>query len=176
MLAYIGYRSFLHQEPPTFVAGSPEIIRDPSVGFYKDFSVLVKGRKAQERFLVVQWIRGFMKDSNGFGTLERHRGESNVPTSLPRWVIDTPGTKASYPLLRNTSEGILLLDKPGVTPERIPGKRLTSGNVYMVHYDFRVNVYDKKTTPDRLSSFRSPTDPLPLASYEWDLHDEWEVP
>ncbi len=79
--------------------------------------------------------------------------------------------KPSYSELKPYSDGIIFRDTPGISREG--GLELKA--ILKADVDFKVNVYDKRRTPDHMSVFRSPTDPTPLVSFSWGFHETWQV-
>ena len=168
-------------ETPRFQLLGDDVVKDPSRGFFKDFWLEIQAAtdtpEQTQRYLVVQWLRGELVVNGRFGTTMSHG--SRVESYFPNWVIDSPDAgRASIrlggPFLNVSDAGFLFHDTPGLNLEY--GSRLRPGAHYRVDLDFKVNVYDSKFTPDRISSFRTPWDPRPLATYNWSFRDSWTVP
>ncbi len=167
-LAYISYRHLFYLESPTIEQLQAGVVRDRDRGFYLALILFIRGDNL-ERYLVVQWVRGSIVQDRAVLKVDWHQGVPDVPVDFPDWRIDSQQAKASYPGLMVYSDGIVFLDAPGVH------NRLDSPTTLEIDLDFKVNVYDKRWTPDHLSAFRSPTDPSPLASFSWGFHETWTV-
>ncbi|MCP3939318.1 MAG: RHS repeat-associated core domain-containing protein [Actinomycetia bacterium] len=172
VLAFLGVGKPSRIAPPTFRRVFSRIIKSPRLGFYKHFDLLIRGNNAHGRFLVVQWIRGFMRNRYDFVELDLHQGKIDVPASFPNWTIDAPDQTPGFPDILPDPEGLLLRDKPGFINGRIPMEPRTK---LTIRYDFLVTVYDKATAPTHVGGFTNPWVPAHLAIEPWSFHDEYEV-
>lgn len=159
------------EDGPTFQENMNSVQTEGGV-FLKHFHLKIMGRNAQDRFLVVQWVRGYAKKNGKFLSHDPSMckfGDADDPD----WVIDNGcNGLARYPHVDPAgAHALLLVDKPGVNS-------VQSGATYEENMEFIVAVYDKKLWPDTTpaSKFRTPTDPSPIKSYPWEFKETFRAP
>jgi RHS repeat-associated protein len=158
--------------PPTHQVLRQNIVRDPSVGHYKEFLLQITAPLAGIRFTVVQWLQGSYKINGRPAPGLQHQNQS-IPFDIPDWQIDSFTNLAEYPglpgatSLTKEQNSIELYDAPGAHGALAPG-------TYEADLQFQVNVYQGSISND-VSSFHSVNDPAPVLSIPWDFHDIYQV-
>ena len=82
---------------PTYEPPFEKVTKDPKLGFFKQFRVMIHTQGDANRFLVVQWVKGSLARDGHYGILDIHQGEPNYPYYFPNWVIDSASQLAEYP-------------------------------------------------------------------------------
>jgi RHS repeat-associated protein len=161
---------------PTYEPPFEKVTKDPKLGFFKQFRVMIHTQGDANRFLVVQWVKGSLTRDGHYGILDIHQGEPNYPYYFPNWVIDSASQLAEYPgyppgpdvtSLTKNGAWIKFYDEPQSDP---------GAHSYTASLDFRVNVYDRLKVSNSVSAFRGVDDPKPLLSIPWGFHDSYVVP
>jgi RHS repeat-associated protein len=153
------------------------IVTGGRAGFFKDFAVTFTVDPASiSRYLVVQWIKGSFT-LNGEPTPALHQG-STEPANYGNWAIDSasfvakcPGDPSASTLLKLPGLGkIVLIGRPGHSGP------VYRGDAYRARLDFEDNVYDTLNVANTVSAFRTPDDPKPLLSVDWNFYGSYNVP
>jgi len=138
------------------------------------------------RFLIVQWMRGYISGCVPQGcayAIKRtpHQGRDNVPFNFSDWVIDTNANNAEYPGLTKQGDNIGLSDYVGVSQSSglssDPARRWPPGAEWIAAMEFKVQIYDKATLSGlTVSDFQSISSPAPVDVVSWTFQDSWIVP
>jgi len=148
------------------------VIKDKAKGFFKPYKLKIKGKKAEERFFVVQFVKGYMAINGRNLLLGVHRGKKGVTANYSSFVVDTVyGNTPEYSHLKKSRYSIMLEDSPG------KHTALNSGENYVANADFIVAVYNKSAKSNlSLNSTWSPTHKDLLGYHEWSFKDSYIVP
>jgi RHS repeat-associated protein len=124
-------------------------------------------------YFVVQWIKGSIT-LNGRYVSGVNYGK--VDFDLVDWTIDARAPAVVYPYQQPLVGGseIYFWDMPPV--QNANGNPYRSGDNVTFSLDLVVTVhsYGKYPTPSR-SQFKSPWNPMPLASAPWPVHEVWQM-
>src|SRR5690349_18822744 len=107
---------------PTYQITLEKITKDPNLGFYKQFRIMIHTQGDANQFLVVQWVRGSLTKDGHYGIVEAHQGKQNWPVNFTNWEIDSFSEAAEYPgdpsATSLTKKGALITfyDQPSIDP------------------------------------------------------------